>query len=1130
MEPSTGGKGTKKQESKNEKIMDWDKGWLSWLTFRLEHGKVEVPPEKPELARWVEQQRDNYKSFNEGSPSELNEEKITRMSDKGFIWSKKTSAEDEKSAPAAKRVYRPPEHVLTKKPQSKDEQNTKKNPPKSQDKDQKGTDIVDEKEKRAIKNSPTTKRRSTRSTKHADSESRDSEANAENHDMEEEEVSLEAKPAKDRPVTPEMEKMSAAFAVEEDVLAPLEEHVNNFAGFDEDEGSDNSFDADDTESDEEWDMQSKPRERKKRTAKSPPAASRKKSPPPSTSPEIATPGFVTAEKAASVAAATAAAAPQGRYPRRSTRRTLSEGDASADTGEPDAKKQKVESKDAAGNVGGLVVYNVLRTSERTGKKEMRSYSLRQLRRLVPEEKEEEVREQCRVEYADILVPEEPLEPDKKRGIDHQTARSNASWEANFLEYLVFQKVYGHGIVPKIFSVNPFLGRWTVRNRRWMKSKDKRLTKSRIRRLKAANFVWEAKKDPAFWAIQQKTTQEEDKWELKFNMLLEYKKEHGDCLVPKEFAGNMVLARWVGEQRKQMKAKTEGRHTTLTDDREQRLHNIGFIFNTRTREHLRNAVLQRFQDRWNICFERLLKFKEVHGHAAVPRRFKADKDLASWAMRQRSHGKKYMRGEKNYLTKERFELLKSVDFVFEMDRNKYPLAGGLSRGAGGDSSKEEDGNEEEDQSADAEAVPVPMEMVEASVVEEAVAAAVADQSMQMDIEDKISGVPLSVDAVVPEPSVESNLLGPTTAETALTSAEAKVAPETEPPPKKLDEEKQDDEHASTRRETRHSKKVTADPVSPKPRTRATRNTVNDKTAASKAVTSTPPARQSPRLARHLKKLPIQKSAAGSNTESPRKSKKAGPTPALEVDTMRRTRHSKMMTGENPVDSNAPNGQVKANKGKASDFENPHPDEVVSEEHETGNEVSKAVKEGPKAIPLNKDETSGKKEQKQGNPVPMDVETETLEESNADNLQSPNEFKKEDAADSNENAKIGVSDEKDDDGELIIGDTGKRQDQDDARMAESGEQPVEIATDERNDEIVVEEGKNVAENEKAPIEPEPTPEELRELNLLSRLKQYKGVWVCEFCEHDEHLTYVSFLAHEAKCAGLKSITLPTHVSLE
>ena len=95
----------------------------------------------------------------------------------------------------------------------------------------------------------------------------------------------------------------------------------------------------------------------------------------------------------------------------------------------------------------------------------------------------------------------------------------------------------------------------------------------------------------------------------------------------------VLARWVGDQRKQMKAKSEGKPSILTDEREQRLRDVGFVFNTRTREHLRNSVLIRFQDRWNDCFQRLLQFKEQFGHAAVPRRWKADKDLASWAMRQ-----------------------------------------------------------------------------------------------------------------------------------------------------------------------------------------------------------------------------------------------------------------------------------------------------------------------------------------------------------------------------------------------------------------------------------------------------------------------------------------------------------------
>jgi hypothetical protein len=48
----------------------------------------------------------------------------------------------------------------------------------------------------------------------------------------------------------------------------------------------------------------------------------------------------------------------------------------------------------------------------------------------------------------------------------------------------------------------------------------------------------------------------------------------------------MLARWVGEQRKQNKAKNEGKQSTLTDERVERLTDLGFIFNTRTREHLR----------------------------------------------------------------------------------------------------------------------------------------------------------------------------------------------------------------------------------------------------------------------------------------------------------------------------------------------------------------------------------------------------------------------------------------------------------------------------------------------------------------------------------------------------------------
>jgi hypothetical protein len=184
--------------------------------------------------------------------------------------------------------------------------------------------------------------------------------------------------------------------------------------------------------------------------------------------------------------------------------------------------------------------------------------------------------------------------------------------------------------------NPELGRWTVKMRRWKKVKDKNLTKSRLKRLEAAGFIWDPKADPDFWKIQNENEKAFDLWEDNYNDLLEYKEEHGDCNVPKMFPLNERLSRWVARQRSHYKAKQANEYHTLTDEKENRLVDIGFVFNTRTKELLRQQALKHYEHRCDGFCERLAAFKEEYGHCAVPRRWKRDKQLASWVMRQVSH--------------------------------------------------------------------------------------------------------------------------------------------------------------------------------------------------------------------------------------------------------------------------------------------------------------------------------------------------------------------------------------------------------------------------------------------------------------------------------------------------------------
>lgn len=127
------------------------------------------------------------------------------------------------------------------------------------------------------------------------------------------------------------------------------------------------------------------------------------------------------------------------------------------------------------------------------------------------------------------------------------------------------------------------------------------------------------------------------WNGRYEELLEYKKENGDCKVPRGYAGG--LERWVNKQR------AFYRKETLPFDRVRRLNEIGFIWN-------------RYFDSWNYNFEQLLEFKREHGHTHVPRlsRTKKLSKLGRWVKNQR-----FLNQRKSKTSLERIARLESIGF-------------------------------------------------------------------------------------------------------------------------------------------------------------------------------------------------------------------------------------------------------------------------------------------------------------------------------------------------------------------------------------------------------------------------------------------------------------------------------------
>ncbi|KAG7340259.1 helicase domain protein [Nitzschia inconspicua] len=124
-------------------------------------------------------------------------------------------------------------------------------------------------------------------------------------------------------------------------------------------------------------------------------------------------------------------------------------------------------------------------------------------------------------------------------------------------------------------------------------------------------------------------------------------EHGHLPVPHSYPPNQKLAQWVKRQRHQHKRKHMGHHSTLTDDREEKLLAVGFIFDSH-------------RAAWYERFETLKAFFLAHGHCKIPAKFE-DGSLNVWIKHQRRQYVVFMNGEKSTMSVERIAALNSIRF-------------------------------------------------------------------------------------------------------------------------------------------------------------------------------------------------------------------------------------------------------------------------------------------------------------------------------------------------------------------------------------------------------------------------------------------------------------------------------------
>jgi len=222
------------------------------------------------------------------------------------------------------------------------------------------------------------------------------------------------------------------------------------------------------------------------------------------------------------------------------------------------------------------------------------------------------------------------------------------WNEKYDLLVEYKQEHGHCNVPRndIFNGQK-LGFWADKQRRFYK--EGKLPEDRIDRLNEIGFDWSPKTTKASNALRaqsMKVDTYQNRWNEKYDLLVEYKQEHGHCSFPtKDIFNGQQLGKWVDTQRRLYK---KGK---LPGDRVDRLNEIGFNWSVHDVS-------------WEEQFKQLVEFKGKHGHYHVPLKYLDNPSLGSWVNEQRkSYKGKGGKGGKE-LRKDRIDRLNGIGFMWD----------------------------------------------------------------------------------------------------------------------------------------------------------------------------------------------------------------------------------------------------------------------------------------------------------------------------------------------------------------------------------------------------------------------------------------------------------------------------------
>lgn len=133
-----------------------------------------------------------------------------------------------------------------------------------------------------------------------------------------------------------------------------------------------------------------------------------------------------------------------------------------------------------------------------------------------------------------------------------------AWQARFDQLAQFKNEHLHCNVPQNYNKMKGLGGWV--NRQRTAGAKGTLLQERIDKLDSISFSWNIMNDA---------------WDIRFDQLVKYKEEHGNCDVSHNYE-DTELSKWVQKQRYLSTLKSRGStKTNLSDEREAKMTKLGF---------------------------------------------------------------------------------------------------------------------------------------------------------------------------------------------------------------------------------------------------------------------------------------------------------------------------------------------------------------------------------------------------------------------------------------------------------------------------------------------------------------------------------------------------------------------------